>query len=60
MSVQDFLTFSVYIEKAGVILIGLPLYVTWPFSVAALSTLSLFYMFSSGKETFWSSLFGVL
>ena len=46
MSVQDFLAFIVSIEKSGVILIGLPLYVTWPFSVAALSALSLFYMFS--------------
>ena len=28
---QDLLVFIVFIEKSGVILIGLPLYVSWPF-----------------------------
>ena len=36
-SVQDLLAFIVSIEKSGVILMGLPLYVTWPFSFAALN-----------------------
>ena len=43
---QDSLAFIVSIEKSGVILIGLPLFVTWPFSFAALNILSLFCMFS--------------
>jgi hypothetical protein len=34
-SVQALLAFSVSVEKSGVILIGLPLYVTWPFSPTA-------------------------
>ena len=44
-SIQDLLTFMVSIEKSGVSLIGFPLYVTWPFSFAALNILSLFCMF---------------
>ena len=40
------LAFIVSNEKAGVILISLPLYVTWPFSFAALKILSLLWMFS--------------
>ena len=44
-SIQDFLAFKVSIEKLGVILIGLPLYVTWPFSFAALNIFSLFCRF---------------
>ena len=34
-------------EKSGVILIGLPLHVTWPFSVTAFNILSLFSTFVS-------------
>ena len=44
-SAQDLLAFMVSGEKSGVILIGLPLYVTWPFSLTALSFLSLFSTF---------------
>ena len=44
-SAQDLLAFMVSGEKSGVILIGLPLYVTWPFSLTALSILSLFSIF---------------
>ena len=39
---QALLAFIVSVEKSGVILIGLPLYVTWPFSLAAFNILSLF------------------
>ena len=35
-TVQDLLAFIVSGEKSGVILIGLPLYVTWHFSLTAL------------------------
>ena len=45
-SAQDLLAFIVSIEKSGVILIVLPLYVTWPFSLAAFNILSLFCVFS--------------
>ena len=34
---QDLLAFIVFIAKSGVILIGLPIYVTWSFSFAALT-----------------------
>ena len=44
-SAQDLLAFMVSGEKFGVILIGLPLYVTWPFSLAAFNILSLFSTF---------------
>jgi hypothetical protein len=44
-SAQDFLAFIVSGEKSGVILIGLPLYVTWPFSLTAFNILSLFNVF---------------
>ena len=43
---QDLLNFRVSVEKSDVILIGLPLYVTWPFSLAAFNILSLFCAFS--------------
>jgi hypothetical protein len=43
---QALLAFIVSIEKSGVILIVLPLYVTWPFSLAAFNILSLFCAFS--------------
>ena len=39
ISVQDHLAFMISIEKSGTILIGLPLYVTWPFFFAALNIL---------------------
>ena len=41
-SVQALLAFIVSGEKSGVILIGLPLYVTCPFSLIAFSILSFF------------------
>ena len=41
-SVQDLLAFILSVEKSGVILIGLPLYVTCPFSITAFNILSLF------------------
>ena len=62
---HDLLDFIVSNEKSGVILIGLPLYVTWSFSFAALNIFSLFCMFSvliiiwQGDFFFWSNLFGV-
>jgi hypothetical protein len=39
-SVHALLAFIVSVEKSGVILIGLPLYVTWPFSFSAFNILS--------------------
>ena len=44
-SAQDLLAFMVSGEKSGVILIGLALYVTWPFSLTAFNILSLFSAF---------------
>jgi hypothetical protein len=44
--VQDLLAFRVLVEKSGVILIGLSLYATWPFSVKVLNILYLFCAFS--------------
>jgi hypothetical protein len=41
-SVLDLLAFRISVEKSGVILIELPLHVTWPSSLAAFSILSLF------------------
>ena len=41
-SVQNLLAFIVSGEKSGVILIGLPLYVTCPFSLTTFNILSLF------------------
>jgi hypothetical protein len=46
ISEQTLQAFSVSVEKSGVILIGLPLYVTWPVSFAAFNLLSLFSAFS--------------
>jgi hypothetical protein len=43
---QAFLAFSVCVEKSGVILIGLPLYVMWPFSLATHNIRSLLCAFS--------------
>ena len=45
ISVKDLLAFIVSGEKSGLILIGLPLYVTWPFPLIAFNTLSLFCAF---------------
>ena len=42
---QDLLAFKVSGDKSGKILIGLPLYVTWPFSLTAFNILSLFSAF---------------
>ena len=42
---QDLLAFMVSGEKSGVILIGLALYVTCPYSLTALSIVSLFSTF---------------
>ena len=39
-SAHDLLAFMVSGEKSDVILIGIPLYVTWPFSLTALNILS--------------------
>jgi hypothetical protein len=47
-SAQDLQAFIVSGEKSGVILIGLPLYVTWPFFLNAFNILSLF-------NAFWCS-----
>ena len=41
MSVQALLAFIVSVEKSGVILIGLPLYVPWSFSRTAFNILYL-------------------
>ena len=41
-SVQDLLVFIVSVKKSGVILIGLFLYVTCPFSLTAFRIFSLF------------------
>jgi hypothetical protein len=43
---QALLAFNVSVEKSGVILIGLPLQVTWPLSLAAFNILSFFCAFS--------------
>jgi hypothetical protein len=43
---QALLTFIVSVEKSGVILIGLPLHVTWPFFLTAFNIISLFCAFS--------------
>ena len=65
-SVQDLLAFIVSGEKSGIILIGLPLYVTWPFSLAAFNILCLFSAFVGltimCREEFLycSNIFGVL
>jgi len=40
------LTFILFVKKSGVILIGLPLCVTCPLSLAAFTILSLFCVFS--------------
>ena len=45
ISAQDLLAFIVSVEKSDVILIGLPFYITWPFSVTAFNVLSLFCAF---------------
>ena len=45
-SAQDLLAFIVSGEKSGVILIGLPVCVTFPFSLTAFNILSLFIAFS--------------
>ena len=64
-SFQDLLAFIVSGEKSGVILIGLPLYVTWPFSLTAYNILSLFsaivvlIIMCQEKFLFWSNLVGV-
>ena len=44
-SAQDILTFIVSGEKSGIILIGLPLYVTWPFPLISFNILSLYCAF---------------
>ena len=62
-SAQDLLAFMVSGEKSGVVLIGLPLYVTWPFSLTAFNILCLehlvFYYVTGGisflVQSIWSS-----
>jgi hypothetical protein len=46
ISVQALLAFRVSVEKSGIIMVGQPLYVTWPFSLADFNNLSLFCRFS--------------
>jgi hypothetical protein len=41
-SLQGLLALRVSVEKSGLILIGLPLYVTFPFSLMGFNVLSLF------------------
>ena len=63
---QALLAFIVSVGKSGIILMGLPLYVTWPFFLVAFNIISLFYGFSvliivlREDFLFWSLLFGVL
>jgi hypothetical protein len=45
-SIHSPVDFRVSTEKSGVILIGLPLYTTWSFSLTAFNMLSLFCMLS--------------
>ena len=58
--------FRLSIKKSGLILIGLPLYITWSFPLAAFNIFSLFCMFSvlmimyQVDFIFWSNLFGAL
>ena len=65
-SVQDLLAFTASGEKSGVVLIGLPLYVTCSFFLTAFNILSLFSAFGvliimcQEEFLFWSSLFGVM
>jgi hypothetical protein len=65
-TVQDLLAFIISGEKSGVILIGLPLYVTRTSFLNAFNILSLFIVFAvpiimcRGEFLFWYSLFGVL
>ena len=61
-SAQDLLAFIVSGEKSGVILIGLPLYVTWPFSLISLFNAFFFVLITMCQEDFlfWSSLFAVM
>ena len=60
-SVQSPVGFRVSVEKTD-----LPLYATWPFSLVAFNTLSLFYRFCVSitmwweEFPFWSNLIGVL
>ena len=64
--VQDLLAFRNSVEKSCVILIGLPLYFTWPFPLTAFVILSLFciiiVVIIMWQEDFilWSNIFGVL
>ena len=55
-SAQDLLAFIVSGEKSAVILIGLPLYVTWPFSLTAFNILSLFSAFGVLIIIWWEIL----
>ena len=45
-SVQDFMALRLSVEKSGLILIGLPLCVTWPISLTAFNFISLFCSFN--------------
>ena len=66
ITAQALLAFRVSVEKLCVILIGLHLYVTWLFSIAAFNTLSFLGTFNAliimWQEGFlpWFNLFGVL
>ena len=43
---QALMVFIVSVEKSGIFQIGLPLYVTWPFSLVASNILSLLCAFN--------------
>jgi hypothetical protein len=59
--VEALLAFRVFVEKSGVILIGLPLYVTWCFSPATFHILSFFCTFNVLIIMCWVDfLFGLL
>lgn len=65
-SVQDLLSFIASLEKSDEFVIGLPLYVIWPFDLTAFNILSLVCTFSVSNIMrqedflFYSNLFGVL
>jgi hypothetical protein len=65
-SLHALLAFKDSVEKSAVILVGLPLYVNYLFSLTAFNILSLpsvivvLLIICHGVVLFWSSLFGVL
>ena len=64
-SVQDHLAFIISVETSDITLIGLPLYVTWPFPLLLLifflcSLHLVSWLYFAGAFSFWSNLFRVL